>query len=134
MAMATTTEDLTELSTIISTSVQNYLSHVPTPPTLRPVPLVPVTDEVAVKAREQLLLACGRMICLVGGPIETVIGMATGFQETTAMKLAYDMKLAHHVPLDGSPIALAELAAKTGVPEETIGQPHLRGVGLVSGG
>jgi len=30
------------------------------------------------------------------------------------------MKLAHHVPLDGSPVALAELAAKTGAPEETI--------------
>jgi len=119
--MAIATEDLTELSNIISTNVKNYLSHVPTQPTLRPAPLAPVTDEVAVKAREQILLACGRMISLIEGPIQTVIGMATAFHETTAMRLAYDMKLAHHVPLDGSPIALAELASKTGAPEETIG-------------
>jgi len=49
-----------------------------------------------------------------------MIGMAAAFYETTALKLAYDMRLAHHVPLDGSPIALAELAAKVGAPEETI--------------
>jgi len=53
--------------------------------------------------------------------METVMGMTGAFHQTTAMKLAYDMKLAHNVPLDGSPIALAELAAKTGAPEETIG-------------
>jgi len=115
-----TTEDLTELSKIISTSVKSYLSHVPTPPTLRPAHPVPVTDEVASEAREQLLLACRKVVSLVEGPRETVIGMAGAFYETTALKLAYDMKLAHHVPLDGSPIALAELAAKAGAPEETI--------------
>ena len=119
--MAAKTEDLTELSNIISTNVKNYLSHVPTPPTLRPAPLVPVTDEVAAEAREQLLLACRRVISLVGGPMETVMGMTGAFHQTTAMKLAYDMKLAHNVPHDGSPIALAELAAKTGASEETIG-------------
>ena len=52
--------------------------------------------------------------------METVIGMAGAYYETTALKLAYDMKLAHNVPLDGSSIALAELALKTGAPEETI--------------
>jgi len=52
--------------------------------------------------------------------METVMGMSAAFHQTTAMKLAYDMKLAHNVPLDGSPIALAELAAKTGASEETI--------------
>ena len=118
--MATNTEDLTELSHIISESVKSYLSHVPTPPTLRPTPPVSVTSEVAFEAREQLLLACRRIISLVGGPTETVMGMATAFHETTALKLAYDMKLAHHVPLDGSPISLAELAVRTGAPEETI--------------
>ncbi|PUU82160.1 O-methyltransferase-domain-containing protein [Tuber borchii] len=118
--MAAKTEDLTELSNIFSTNVKNYLSHVPTPPTLRPTPPVPVTDEVAAEAREQLLLVCRRVISLVGGPIETVMGMSAAFHQTTAMKLAYDMKLAHNVPLDGSPIALAELAAKTRAPEETI--------------
>ncbi|PWW72967.1 S-adenosyl-L-methionine-dependent methyltransferase [Tuber magnatum] len=118
--MATKTEDLTELSNIISTSVKNYLSHVPTPPTLRPAPPVPVTDEVAIQARKQLLVACRRVVSLVGGPMETVMGMAMGFHDTTAVRLAYDMKIAQNVPLDGSPIALAELAAKSGVPEETI--------------
>ena len=52
--------------------------------------------------------------------METVIGMAGAFYETTALKLAYDMKLAQNVPLDGSSISLAELALKTGAPEETI--------------
>jgi len=131
--MATNSEDLTELSNIISTSAKNYLSYVPTPPTLRPAPPVPVTDEVAIEAREQLLQACRRVISLVEGPIETVIGMAGAFYETAALKLAYDMKLAHNVPLDGSPIALVELAAKTGAPEETICQLFLRCEGLVSG-
>ena len=42
------------------------------------------------------------------------MGMALGFHETITMKLAYEMKLAHGVPLDGSPNALGELAAKTG--------------------
>ena len=119
--MAAKTEDLNELSSIFSTSVKNYLSHVPTPPTLRPTPPVPVTDEAAAKAREQLLLVCRRVISLVGGPMETVMGMSAAFHQTTAMRLAYDMKLAHNVPLDGSPIALAELAAKTGASEEIIG-------------
>ena len=119
--MATKTEDLTELSNIISASVKSYISHIPTPPTLRPALPVPVTDEVAIEAKDQLLQACRRVISLVDGPIQTVMGVATGFHETTALKLAYDMKLAHNVPLDGSPIALAELAAKTGAPEETIG-------------
>ena len=118
--MATKTEDLTELSSIISTGVNSYLSHVPTPPTLRPAPPVPVTDEVAIEAREQLLQACRRMISLIEGPMESGMGMAMAFHETTAMRLALDMKLAHNVPLDGSPIALAELAAKTRAPEETI--------------
>ena len=118
--MAMKTEDLTELSNIISASVESYLSHVSTPPTLRPTPPVPVTDEVAAEAREQLLLACRRVISLVGAPIEAGMGMAIAFHETTAIKLALDMKLVHNVPLDGSPIALAELAAKTGAPEETI--------------
>ena len=118
--MATNSEDLTELSNIISTSAKNYLSHVPAPPTLRPAPPVPVTDEVAIEAREKLLQACRRVISLVEGPMETVIGMAGAYYETTALKLAYDMKLAHNVPLDGSSIALAELALKTGAPEETI--------------
>ena len=118
--MAMKTEDLTELSSIISTSVQSYLSHVSTPPTLRPTPPVPVTDEAAAEAREQLLLACRRVISLVGAPIEAGMGMAIAFHQTTAIKLALDMKLVHNVPLDGSPIALAELAAKTGAPEETI--------------
>jgi len=118
--MATKTEDLTELSNIISTSVGSYLSHAPTPPTLRPTPPVPVTNEVAIEARDQLLLACRKVISLVEGPRENVLGMAGAFYETTALKLAYDMNLAHHVPLDGPPIALAELAVKTGAPEETI--------------
>ncbi|CUS10026.1 unnamed protein product [Tuber aestivum] len=118
--MATKTEDLTELSNIISASANSYLSHVPAPPTLRPAPPVPVTDEVAIEARKQLLTACRRVISLVGGPMETVMGMAVGLHDTAVVKLAYDMKLAQNVPLDGSPIALAELAAKTGVPEETI--------------
>jgi len=52
--------------------------------------------------------------------MESGMGMAMAFHETTAMRLALDMKLAHNVPLDGSPIALAELAAKTRAPEETI--------------
>ncbi|CAZ86568.1 unnamed protein product [Tuber melanosporum] len=118
--MATRTEDLTELSNIISTSIKNYLSHVPTPPTLRPVPPIPVTDEVAVEVADELLVACRRVISLVEGPIRTALMMSSGFQDSIAMKLAYDMKLAQNVPPDGSPIALAELASKTGVPEETI--------------
>jgi len=118
--MATKTVDLTELSNIISTSAKSYLSHIPTPPTLRPARSVPLKNEVAFEARKQLLLACRKVISLVEDPIETVMGMATAFHETTALKLAYDMKLAHHVPLDGSPISLAELAARTGAPEETI--------------
>jgi len=119
--MATKTDDLTELSNIISTNVKSYLSHVPTQPTLRPAPPVPVTDGAAAEAREQLLRACRRVVSLVGGPVERVMGMATGFHDTVAMKLAYDMKLAHNVPLDGSPISLAELTTKTGASEETIG-------------
>jgi len=118
--MATKTEDLTELSNIISTSVKSYLSHVPTPPTLRPAPPVPVTDEASIEAKAQLLLACREVISLVEDPIETLVGMATAFYETTALKLAYYMKLAHHLPLDGSPVALAELAAKSVALEETI--------------
>ena len=118
--MATKTEDLSELSDIISTSVKSYLSHIPTPPTLLPAPPVPVTDEAGIEAKKQLLLACRKVISLVEGSVQTVMGMATTFHETTALRLAYDMKLAHHVPLDGSPVALAELAAKTGAPEETI--------------
>ena len=118
--MAIKTEGLTELSNIISTSVKSYLSHIPTSPTFRPAPPVPLTDEVAIEAKEQLLQACRRVISLVDGPIQTVLGVAAAFYETTALKLAYDMKLAHNVPLDGSPISLAELASKTGAPEETI--------------
>jgi len=118
--MATETEDLIELSNIISAGVKGYLSHIPTPPTLRPAPPVPVTDDAGIEAKEQLLLACRKVISLIEGPVDTVLGMANAFYETTALRLAYDMKLAHHVPLDGSPVALAELAAKTGAPEETI--------------
>jgi len=62
----------------------------------------------------QLSLGCER------AAIRVSLSMANGFYETTALRLAYDMKLAHRVPLDGSPVALAELAAKTGAPEETI--------------
>ena len=53
--------------------------------------------------------------------METVMGMTGAFHQTTAIKLAHDMKLAQNVPLDGSPIALAELAAKTGASEDIIG-------------
>ncbi|KAG0633250.1 O-methyltransferase-domain-containing protein [Tuber brumale] len=118
--MATRTEDLTELSNIISTSIKNYLSHVPTPPTLRPVPPIPMTNEAAMEAANELLVACRRVISLVEGPIERAYRMAMGFQDSIAVRLAYDMKLAQNVPPDGSPIALTELAAKAGVPEETI--------------
>ncbi|RPA91906.1 S-adenosyl-L-methionine-dependent methyltransferase [Choiromyces venosus 120613-1] len=118
--MATKTEDINELSNIISTSVKTYLSHVPAPPTLRPAPPVFVTHEVAIQAKEEILLACRRMISLVEGPFETAVGMGVAFMDTIAMKLAYDMKLAQNVPPDGSSISLAELAAKTGAPEETI--------------
>lgn len=47
-------------------------------------------------------------------PYRNSDGDDTRVHETIAMKLAYEMKLAHSVPLDGSPIALGELTEKDG--------------------
>ncbi|PUU80905.1 hypothetical protein B9Z19DRAFT_1122829 [Tuber borchii] len=82
--------------------------------------LLPLTNEAAIEAREQIMRACQRIISLVAAPMETVMGMTLWFHETTTIKLAYEMKLEHSVPLNGSPITLAELAAKTEASEDTI--------------
>ncbi|KAF2234946.1 S-adenosyl-L-methionine-dependent methyltransferase [Viridothelium virens] len=71
------------------------------------------------QARQNLIAASLEILQLAIGPSEFLPNLATGFQYISCMSWLCQYDIFHLVPLDGA-ISYADLAAKTGVPEQRL--------------
>lgn len=121
--MTNSTEDLIALSSILSSNVNTYLQSLSAvtapPPTLKPAPPLFLKDEAGLQARSEIIRACEKIIALVQAPFESMAILALAWHETSALRVALEMKLHEHIPLGGD-ISLDELANKVGGSKDLI--------------